>query len=113
MKTTTALDALSALAHENRLAIFRYLVQVGPDGCPVGQIAEYLQLAPATLSFHLKELSRADLLASRQAGRFIWYSANFEAMNGLIDYLTENCCGGATTCAPQCKPLPKRKKVIA
>lgn len=112
MKTTAVLEALAALAQESRLAIFRYLVQIGPDGCPVGQIAEHLKLPPATLSFHLKELSRAKLLTGRQAGRFIWYSTNFDSMNGLIEYLTENCCGG-TSCAPQCKPTSKPRQKVA
>jgi DNA-binding transcriptional ArsR family regulator len=94
MKTKNALDALSALAQESRLAIFRHLVEIGPDGSPVGRIAEKLKLPAPTLSFHLKELAHAGLLVSRQDGRFIWYAANFETMNGLIGYLTDNCCAG-------------------
>lgn len=105
MKTQTALAALAALAQESRLAIFRYLVEAGPNGSSVGPIAEALSLPAATLSFHLKELTHADLLVSRQEGRFIWYSANFETMNGLIEYLTENCCGGKSElCGPSCNP---------
>ena len=115
MKTKPALLALGALAQETRLAIFRYLVEIGPEGSSVGAIADALKLAPATLSFHLKELAHAALLASRQDGRFIWYAANFDTMNGLIAYLTENCCGGAGACLPACAPaaLPKRRRKIA
>ncbi len=86
--------ALSALAQESRLAIFRLLVQAGPAGLSAGRIAESLAVPSSSLSFHLKELSRADLLLSRQDGRFVIYSANFDAMNRLIAYMTENCCGG-------------------
>lgn len=111
MKTTPALAALAALAQESRLAIFRYLVEAGPEGSSVGPIAEALGLPAATLSFHLKELSHAALLVSRQEGRFIWYSANFETMNGLIAYLTENCCGGRPElCGPACPPSKSASK---
>lgn len=94
MKSTSAVVALAALAQESRLAIFRLLVEAGQDGLTVGQIGESLEVAPGTLSFHLKELTYAGLTQSRQVGRFIWYSANFSAMNELIAYLTENCCRG-------------------
>src|ERR1700741_4329566 len=94
METKTALAALSALAQETRLAVFRHLVEAGPQGVTVGRIGEALEIAPATLSFHLKELSRAGLVRSRQESRFYWYSANYAAMNGLVAYLTENCCRG-------------------
>jgi ArsR family transcriptional regulator, arsenate/arsenite/antimonite-responsive transcriptional repressor len=105
MKTKTAIGALSALAQESRLAIFRYLVEAGPDGSTVGTIAKALDLPAATLSFHLKELTRAALLVSRQEGRFIRYAANFATMNGLIGYLTENCCGGRPElCGPSRPP---------
>jgi ArsR family transcriptional regulator len=105
METHSALTALSALAQESRLAIFRYLVEVGPQGSIVGQIADVQGLPPATLSFHLKELTRAGLLIAQQEGRFIRYVANFETMNGLVGYLTENCCGGRPEqCAPACSP---------
>ena len=82
-----------ASAQESRLAVFRALVQAGPEGMPAGQIATLLGIAPSSLSFHLKELSHAQLVTSRQKGRFVYYCANFETMNGL-GYLTENCCGG-------------------
>lgn len=98
METKDALAALSALAQEHRLSIFRLLVQKGPEGLPVGKIGEALGLPPATLSFHLKELSHAGLLQSRQESRFIFYSANFQAMNAVVGFLTENCCGGVPCC---------------
>ena len=102
MDTKASLAALAALAQESRLAVFRLLVQAGPAGMPASKIAEHLGIAPSSLSFHLKELSHAGLLASRQDGRFVIYSANIEAMNGLIGFLTENCCGGlpCSTTAP-------------
>jgi len=120
MESQPALAALSALAQATRLAIFRHLVVAGPEGATVGNIGEALDVAGATLSFHLKELSHAGLIRSRQESRYIWYSANYEAMNGLIAYLTENCCRGepqacGVSCAPQKKPAPasRRKKASA
>ena len=92
-----ALVALSALAQESRLDVFRLLVEQGPEGLSAGAIAERLGVANATLSFHLKELSHAGLISARQVGRFIYYSANFRTMNQLIEYLTENCCRGTTS----------------
>jgi ArsR family transcriptional regulator len=94
MDTKTVLAALSALAQESRLAVFRLLVQAGPEGLAASRIADSLAVAPSSLSFHLKELAHAGLVTSRQAGRFVIYSANIEAMNGLIGFLTENCCQG-------------------
>ena len=94
METKTALAALAALAQESRLAVFRLLVQAGPAGIAATRIAEQLDIAPSSLSFHLKELTHAGLLAAKQEGRFVIYSANVEAMNGLVGFLTENCCGG-------------------
>ena len=98
MKTNIAIKALTALAHETRLAIFRLLVQAGESGFPPGQLAKELGIPNATLSFHLKELVNADLILPRQESRFIFYSANFATMNALIHYLTENCCAG-TPCS--------------
>ncbi|MDX2220193.1 MAG: metalloregulator ArsR/SmtB family transcription factor [Burkholderiales bacterium] len=98
MEPHIVITALSALAQESRLAIFRLLVEAGPAGMAAGRIGDALKLAPATLSFHLKELHRADLILSSQDGRFIYYRANFQAMNGLLAYLTENCC--RTVCGP-------------
>ena len=106
METKNILTALAALAQETRLAVFRLLVETGPEGLPVGRIGERLAVAPATLSFHLKELARADLVTMRPEGRFIYCSANFATMHGLVAYLTENCCGSNTTaCVPICEPV--------
>ena len=99
METTQAIDALAALAQQSRLAAFRLLVEAGPQGLAAGVIGEKLELPAATLSFHLAHLVRAGLVRSRQEGRFVIYSTNFENMNGLVGYLTENCCSGAS-CAP-------------
>ena len=110
MEKKPALTALIGLAHESRLDIFRLLVEQGPEGMSAGEIAEKLNLANATLSFHLKGMSHAGLVVPRQEGRFIFYSANFATMNHLVAYLTENCCRGATcdiACAP--KSLSKRR----
>lgn len=96
METTQAIDALSGLAQESRLAAFRLLVQAGPQGLPAGAIGEKLGLPPATLSFHLAHLVRAGLVRSRQEGRFVIYSADYRAMNALVGFLTESCCGGQT-----------------
>lgn len=99
METKDVIGALGALAQETRLAIFRLLVETGPQGLPVGAIAERLALANATLSFHLKELTLAGLTSATPSGRSIIYSTNFATMTGLVEYLTENCCVGAG-CAP-------------
>ena len=103
METKEAVTALSALAQESRLGIYRLLVQAGPGGMAAGAIADQLDLPPATLSFHLKELSRAGLALSRQDGRYVIYSANFGNALRLVDFLTENCCGGES-CLPECAP---------
>ena len=105
MDSNLVVRALGALAHEFRLAIFRALVVAGPEGLPAGEIAEQLGLSPSSLSFHLKDLSHSGLVTGRQEGRFIYYTANFDAMSGLIAFLTENCCAGAPCGvggAPQC-----------
>jgi ArsR family transcriptional regulator len=94
MQTKAVITALAALAQESRLAVFRLLVQVGPAGMAASKIAEDLGVPPSSLSFHLKELSYADLIQSRQEGRFVIYSANITSMNSLLGFLTENCCGG-------------------
>ena len=112
MDTQIAISALAALAQETRLSIFRLLVQAGPDGMTVGRIGEALEIPAATLSFHLKELSRSGLLSSRQESRFIWYFANYQAMNDLIGYLTENCCRGQPeACDAACVPAKKSSKL--
>jgi DNA-binding transcriptional ArsR family regulator len=95
MEIKDTISALGALAQETRLAIFRLLVETGPPGLAVGAIAERLDIANATLSFHLKELTAAGLTIAIPNGRSIIYSANFATMNALVEYLTENCCAGA------------------
>ena len=94
MNTQETIAALSALAQETRLAIFRRLVVAGSSGRTPGELSAELSLANATLSFHLKELVQAGLLCKRQEGRFIHYQVDFAAMNALVGYLTENCCQG-------------------
>lgn len=113
METKRVLAALAALSQEHRLAVFRLLVEHAPEGLAAGAIAERLKLAPATLSFHLKELSHAGLIASRQVGRFIWYRADLGAINGLVGYLTENCCGGSAVCDAACVPAGAPRPVAA
>lgn len=112
MKSDLAVTRLAALAQETRLAIFRLLVQKGPDGLCAGDIQAKLKLAPATLSFHLKELSNAGLLVARQEGRFIFYAPGFDAMNALLGYLTENCCAGED-CGVECAPKSRIKEKAA
>ncbi len=94
MEKIDALAALAALAQENRLDIFRLLVRSGPEGVPAGQIGEHLGLPAATLSFHLNHLRHAGLVTFRREGRSLIYVAEYEAMNGLLGFLTENCCQG-------------------
>jgi ArsR family transcriptional regulator len=109
MEMKTVVTALSALAQDSRLAIFRALVQAGPAGLAAGRISEITGIAPSSLSFHLKELSHAEMVSSQQAGRFIIYSANFSTMNALLGFLTENCCGG-NPCSPVCTPACSTEK---
>jgi ArsR family transcriptional regulator, arsenate/arsenite/antimonite-responsive transcriptional repressor len=106
MESKIAIRALGALAHESRLAIYRLLVQAGPAGLAVGAIGDKLDLAPATLSFHLTGLRHAGLVSERREGRTLYQAADFGAMNGLIGYLSENCCQGAD-CGVACAPNPK------
>jgi DNA-binding transcriptional ArsR family regulator len=105
VETKQIVDALAALAHDTRLKVFRLLVEAGPEGLAAGSIGETLELPPATLSFHLAHLARTGLVRSRQDGRFVIYSADFAAMNELVGFLTENCCGGRS-CAPASKSSP-------
>lgn len=100
MDNKSAVLLLSSIAQEARLEIFRLLVQVGTEGLAAGVIGEKLQIPASTLSFHLKELSVAGLVSARQVSRFIYYSANYDAMNSLLAYLTENCCAGEQACCP-------------
>jgi DNA-binding transcriptional ArsR family regulator len=99
MGNKDAVTALAALAQESRLATFRLLVQAGPSGLAASRIAEALGIPPSSLSFHLKELSNANLIVPRQEGRFVIYVAQFDTMNALLGFLTENCCGG-NPCSP-------------
>jgi len=104
MTTPEALTALSALAQESRLAIYRYLVTLGPAGMAATKIGEELGIPSSSVSFHLKELTHAALIKPRQESRFIIYAANFEQMNSLISFLNENCCGGNP-----CTPIPQSR----
>jgi ArsR family transcriptional regulator len=112
MKASDVVVALEGLARESRLGIFRLLVVAGPDGMPAGKIAERMALPAPTLSFHLSQLKNAGLITCRRDGRSLIYSADFAAMNGLVAFLTENCCGGnPAQCAPgRAGPKPKRKR---
>jgi DNA-binding transcriptional ArsR family regulator len=116
MKKQDALAALAALAQDNRLDMFRLLVEAGPEGMPAGRVSETLGLAPNTLTFHFDRLRDAGLVTVRREGRSMIYAAQFDTMNGLLAYLTENCCRGETTACPPlsaCKPAPpKRTKTL-
>ena len=116
MEKTDVVTALAALAQDNRLDVFRLLVEAGPEGMPAGAVATALDLAPNTLTFHFDRLRTAGLVTVRRDGRSMIYAAQFETMNSLLSYLTDNCCGGAP-CAPavECKPATasKRRKVTA
>jgi DNA-binding transcriptional ArsR family regulator len=101
METKTIIPALAALAQESRLAVFRLLVQTGPAGMAASKISEQIGIAPSSLSFHLKELLHANLVTARHDGRFVFYAADFTTMNQLVQFLTENCCGG-NPCMPAC-----------
>jgi ArsR family transcriptional regulator, arsenate/arsenite/antimonite-responsive transcriptional repressor len=105
VKTPAVIEALSALAHEHRLAVYRLLIQRGPAGLAAGAIGERVGLVPSSLTFHLQNLQRAGLITQRRESRQLIYSANFAAMNGLVGYLTENCCGNTgAQCSPVCPP---------
>jgi DNA-binding transcriptional ArsR family regulator len=98
MESEYAVAALSALAHDNRLAVFRLLVRAGPDGLAAGEIAAELDVPNATLSFHLNQLRHAGLVSFRRSGRSLIYAAKYGSMNALLAYLTENCCRGSDDC---------------
>jgi ArsR family transcriptional regulator, arsenate/arsenite/antimonite-responsive transcriptional repressor len=114
MKKTDAIAALAALAQESRLDVFRLLVQAGPGGMSAGDVATALDLAPNTLTFHFDGLREAGLVTVRREGRSMIYAAQFEQMNALLGFLTENCCAGVP-CMPavECKPARKRARVPA
>jgi ArsR family transcriptional regulator len=106
MKSTEVVKALSALAQESRLAVFRLLVKRGPDGFTPSVIADKLDIAAPTLSFHLKELQNAGLVTVRREGRFLFYSTRFDRMKGLVGFLTDECCSQADeACNSDCKPV--------
>jgi ArsR family transcriptional regulator, arsenate/arsenite/antimonite-responsive transcriptional repressor len=105
MKTPQAIDALGALAHEYRLAIYRLLVERGPEGLPAGTIAERIGLVPSSLTFHVQTLQRAGLITQRRVSRQLFYATDYSVMTELVGYLTENCCGQKEgACAPACQP---------
>lgn len=112
MNIKSAVLQLSSIAQEARLEIFKLLVQAGSNGLSAGNIGETLKIPASTLSFHLKELSHSGLINSRQESRYIYYSANYEAMDGLLAYLTENCCGGAKVCAPNSTCKTEQKELL-
>jgi ArsR family transcriptional regulator, arsenate/arsenite/antimonite-responsive transcriptional repressor len=109
MKTPAVIDALAALAHEYRLAIYRLLVEQGPRGMPAGAIGERVGLQPSSLTFHLQSLRRAGLITQQRASRQLIYNADYAAMNGLVGYLTDNCCAasGSECCPPAAVRSPK------
>ncbi len=115
MEASNAVAALAALAQENRLEVFRLLVRAGPEGLAAGRVAEELDLAPNTLTFHFDRLRVAGLLTVRREGRSMIYAACYDAMNGLLAFLTENCCqGSSVSCAPAvvCKPVRRKPQRI-
>lgn len=112
MNSEAVIRALSALSQEHRLATFRLLVQAGEHGLPAGVIAEKLDAPPSSMSFHLAQLANAGLVTQRRESRSIIYTADYDAMNALMGFLTENCCGGAS-CAPDAARAPTSKKRTA
>jgi ArsR family transcriptional regulator, arsenate/arsenite/antimonite-responsive transcriptional repressor len=100
MNAADTVRALGALAHQHRLAIYRLLVEKGPEGLSAGDIAKRIGVVPSSLTFHVQSLQRARLIIQRRVSRQLFYSADFGAMNGLVQYLTKNCCGGVGSCAP-------------
>jgi DNA-binding transcriptional ArsR family regulator len=109
VKAKQIVAALGALAHETRLQVFRLLVQRGPDGLPAGMISEKLKLPPSSLTFHLQQLAYAGLVTQRRVSRQIIYTTDFAAMNTVMAYLTENCCGSGAACPPACNPAVTEK----
>jgi ArsR family transcriptional regulator, arsenate/arsenite/antimonite-responsive transcriptional repressor len=111
MRTLQVIEALGALAHEHRLAVYRLLIERGPEGLPAGAIAARMGLVPSSLTFHLQILQRAGLITQRRLSRQLFYAADFTVMNALVAYLTENCCGDADTCELACEPARSRVKL--
>jgi DNA-binding transcriptional ArsR family regulator len=111
MNSKQAVDALGALAHESRLGVYRLLVEAGPEGLNAGTIASRLKMPPSSMTFHLQNLHRAGLVTQERRSREVIYAADFNAMNELVGYLTENCCDGSTSaCGTQCAPAIESKK---
>jgi ArsR family transcriptional regulator, arsenate/arsenite/antimonite-responsive transcriptional repressor len=119
VKIPQIIEALGALAHQHRLAVYRLLMQRGPEGLPAGSIGQRVGLLPSSLTFHLQTLQRAGLITQRRESRRLIYSVDFSVMNGLVGYLTENCCSNASTeCGADCAPatpvkVPKRAATVA
>lgn len=116
MQADEVIRALGALAQEHRLAVYRLLVQAGPEGMAAGALSQALGIAGSSMSFHLAQLANAGLVSQRRQGRSIIYAADYAAMNGLMAYMTENCCGGApcatdAACTPATPATPARKDV--
>ncbi len=111
MKTSAVITALGALAHQHRLAIYRLLVERGPEGLSAGAIGDWVGLLPSSLTFHLQNLQRAGLIEQRRASRQLFYSVDFNLMNGLVGYLTENCCrdGAVECCSPAQEGKPAKR----
>ena len=111
MNSKRAVEALAALAHTHRLSVYRMLVEAGPEGLNAGTIAARLKVPSSSLTFHVQSLHRAGLVSAERRSREVIYVADFDAMNGLVGYLTENCCGGnPSACGTQCVPKPAVKK---
>lgn len=110
VKTEAAIDALSALAQEHRLALFRLLVQAGEDGMSAGAIADTLGVPNSSLSFHLAQLTKAGLIRQERQSRSLIYTADYAAMNDLVGYLMENCCGGADCSSSACEAEPAQER---
>jgi ArsR family transcriptional regulator len=110
MNSKQAVNALSALAHEHRLGVYRLLVEAGPEGLNAGTIAARLKVPPSSLTFHLQNLHRAGLVTQERRSRELIYAADFNAMTGLVGFLTENCCGEGAACSTPCVPASAAKK---
>lgn len=110
MNAKQVVAALAAIAHDHRLAIYRLLVEWGPQGLPAGTIAERLKMPPSSLTFHLQQMLHAGLVSQRRLGRQLIYAADYAAMNSLVGYLTENCCGSGAQCGAECNPAPAISK---